>query len=375
MKKIVIATDSFKECLSGLEVADAIENGFRKVFPKCEYIKLAMADGGEGTVDSLVLSSNGTIHNVPVKGPLGQIVHAKVGFDSNKEVAFIEMAAASGLELLKPDDRNPMLTNTYGTGQLISYALDFGVKHIIIGIGGSATNDCGVGMASALGAKFLDANNMNVEPVACNLDEIEKIDLSSFDKRVFDVTIEVACDVENKLYGETGCANVFAKQKGADEEMIIQLEAKMIKFSNVLEKSFTRNPQDLIGGGAAGGLGVGLDFFCNGKLKSGVDIVNKYLEIEKYIMDADLVITGEGRMDYQSVNGKAPIGVAKVATKCNVDCIAICGSVDPTASLAYDYGIKSIFSVMQNPQTLQEAFDDSKRNIEMTAESIARLLK
>lgn len=375
MKKIVIATDSFKECLSGLEVADAIEAGFKKIFPECQYTKLAMADGGEGTVDSLVLSSKGTIDTIQVKGPLGDVVDARVGFDSKKEVAFIEMASASGLELLEPEKRNPMLTNTYGTGQLISYALEFGVKHIIIGIGGSATNDCGIGMANALGARFLDANNNVVKPIADNLDKIATIDLSSFDKRVFDIKLEVACDVENRLYGSNGCAEVFAKQKGADQEMIIKLEQKMVKFSSVLETTFDRDPQALIGGGAAGGLGVGLDFFCNGRLKNGADIVNQYLKMEKHIIGADLVITGEGRIDSQSVNGKAPIAVAKVASRCNVDCIAICGSVDPSASLAYDYGIKSIFSVMQSPQTLQQAFDSSKVNIGMTAESIARLLK
>lgn len=374
MKKIVIATDSFKESMSGLEVATHIETGFKTVFPSCSYVKLAMADGGEGTVQSLVLSTDGTIELVDVTNPLGKEIQAPIGFDKDESVAYIEMAAASGLELLSNEERNPLLTNTRGTGQLIKKALDRGVKHIIIGIGGSATNDCGIGMANALGAKFIDKDGKSINPIADNLDKIVDIDLSNFDRRVFEVEIEVACDVDNKMYGENGASKIFGPQKGATKEIVEKLEVKMISFAKVLEKKYQKDPQQLVGGGAAGALGVGLNFFCNGKLRSGVKIVSDFLNLENHIKDADLVITGEGRIDSQSINGKAPIGVAKVASKYNVDCIAICGSVDPSAVMTYDYGIKSVFSVMLKPQSLEQAFIDCGQNLEMTSQSIARIL-
>ncbi len=373
MKKIVIATDSFKGCMSGLDVATHIETGLKREFDNCNIVKVAMADGGEGTVKSLVSSTEGRLENVTVCDPLGRQVNSFMGFDKDNKVAFIEMAAASGIELLTLDELNPLKTNTFGTGQLIKQALDNGSRHIIIGIGGSATNDCGIGMASALGARFLDDFKQEVAPIAENLDKITSIDLSELDKRLLDTKIEVACDVENRLYGKTGASKVFAKQKGADSKMIDDLEGKIKSFAKVLEKTYNQDPQELIGGGAAGGLGVALNFFCNGQLRSGVEIVSDFLVLNKLIEDADLVITGEGRIDSQSVNGKAPIGVAKIASKHNVDCIAICGSVDPSAEEVYDHGIKAVFSIMQSPQSLNQAFESTSKNLELTARAVARL--
>lgn len=373
MKKIVIATDSFKGCMSGLEVAANIELGFAKEFPDCQFVKVAMADGGEGTVKSLVSSTDGHLEMVSVADPLGRSIESFIGFNQDKSVAFIEMAAASGIELLTSEELNPLQTNTYGTGQLIKHALDQNVKHIIIGIGGSATNDCGIGMASALGARFLDCNNVALEPIANNLDLITAIDLSDFDQRIFDTKIEVACDVENPLYGSNGASHVFAKQKGADQAMIASLESKVISFSNVLATKYSRDPQALSGGGAAGGLGVALNFFCNGELRGGSAIVTDFLNLDTLIDGADLVITGEGRIDSQSVNGKAPIGVATIANSKNVDCIAICGSVAYDAEVVYDYGIKAVFSIMQQPQSLDQAFEYAAKNLQITARSIARL--
>lgn len=374
MKKIVIATDSYKDCMSGLDVASNIEIGFKKEFPNCEFVKLAMADGGEGTVNSLVLSTSGYKQAVWVLDPLGREVESFLGFNQDKTVAFIEMAAASGLELLSYEERNPQLTNTYGTGQLIKSALDSGAKHIIIGIGGSATNDCGIGMAACLGAKFYDQNNQIVNPIGANLKSICKIDMKDFDKRIYDVKLEVACDVENQMYGENGASYVFGKQKGATSEMIVELEAGVKHFATVINEHFNRNPQDLVGGGAAGGLGVGLNFFCRGNLRSGVEIVTDFLELDKHVRNADLVITGEGRIDSQSINGKAPIGVALVAKTHNVKCIAICGAVEPDAEASYDFGMSGIFSIVQKAGSLDEAFKNTASNLQITARSIARLL-
>ncbi len=373
MRKIVIATDSFKGCMSGLDVAKHIEKGFKREFNDCNIIKVAMADGGEGTVNSLVSSTQGRLEEVVAYDPLGRQINSFIGFDKENQVAFIEMAAASGLELLTSEELNPLKTNTYGTGQLIKKALDKGVNHIIIGIGGSATNDCGIGMANALGVKFLDSLKQEVEPIAKNLDKIVTIDLSGLDKRLLNTKIEVACDVENRLYGSTGASKVFAKQKGADSKMIDVLEEKVKHFSNVLEKTYSKDPQELIGGGAAGGLGVALNFFCNGQLRSGVEIVSDFLELNELIKGSDLVITGEGRIDSQSLNGKAPIGVAKIASNHNVDCVAICGSVDPSAEEVYNHGIKAVFSIMQAPQSLEKAFESTAENLELTARAVARL--
>lgn len=375
MKKIVIATDSFKGCMSGLDVAAHIETGLRQEFTGCNIIKVAMADGGEGTVKSLVSSTDGKLEEVTVCDPLGRQVNSFLGFDRDNQVAFIEMAAASGIELLTLDELNPLRTNTFGTGQLIKQALDQGVKHMIIGIGGSATNDCGIGMANALGVKFFDSVNREVNPIAENLDEIASIDLSGLDKRLLDTKIEVACDVENRLYGTTGASKVFAKQKGADPQMINSLEDKVKSFADVLEQTYKRDPQQLIGGGAAGGLGVALNFFCNGQLRSGVEIVSDFLQLDELISDANLVITGEGRIDSQSVKGKAPIGVAKIASTHGVDCIAICGSVDASAEEVYDHGIKAVFSIMQSPQSLEQAFASTAKNLELTSRAVARLYK
>lgn len=374
MKKIVIATDSFKDCMSGLDVAANIEYGFKNVFPECEYKLLAMADGGEGTVNSLVSSTNGELVTLRVKDPLGREIDSFLGYSNEREVAFIEMAAASGIEKLNPLERNPMQTSTYGTGQLLKHAIESGVKKIIIGIGGSATNDCGIGMASALGAKFLNADNQVLEPIAKNLGSIHSIDMSEFDNRILNVEIEIACDVKNQLLGENGATYIFGPQKGGSKQELDQLENGMRNFAKVLEMKFHEDPQQLIGGGAAGGLGVGLRFFCNGTLRRGVEIVCDYLRLEDHIKGADLVITGEGRFDSQSIRGKTPIGVSTLASKNDVECIVIAGSVEPGVEVAYEYGVKAVFSIMQKPQSLEEALSSARENIRQTSEAIARLL-
>ncbi|WEA42075.1 glycerate kinase [Priestia aryabhattai] len=373
--KIVIAPDSFKESLTALHVCEAVEKGIKTHFPNAEISKVPMADGGEGTVQSLVDATNGEVIQARVTGPLGKEVEAFYGILGDGKTAVIEMAAASGLHHVPVDKRNPLITTTRGTGELILKALDHKVKHIIIGIGGSATNDGGAGMAKALGAKLLDANGAEIKEGGGSLDQLTAIDLTNLDSRLVEVKVEVACDVDNPLTGETGASAVFGPQKGATSDMVRQLDRNLAHYAAVIEKEMDIHIQNVPGAGAAGGLGGGLLAFLSAELKPGVDIVIKATELENYIKDADLVITGEGRIDGQTIYGKTPIGVAKTAKKHSVPVVAIAGSIGVGSEAVYEHGISALFSVVPGAVTLPEALEKADENIERTAKNVASVIR
>lgn len=373
--KIVVAPDSFKESLSAMEVAQAIEKGFRAVFPDAQIEKIPMADGGEGTVQSLVDATGGKIITKEVTGPLGEKVTAFFGVLGDGKTAVIEMAAASGLHLVPMEKRNPLLTTTRGTGELILAALDEGVDHLIIGIGGSATNDGGSGMAQALGARLLDKDRNEIAPGGGSLDKLANIDISELDARLQNVKIEVACDVDNPLIGQDGASHVFGPQKGATPEMVKQLDQNLAHYATILARDLGKDVAHIPGAGAAGGLGAGLLAFLDAELKSGIDIVIAATDLEEKIKDADLVITGEGKIDSQTIHGKTPIGVAKTAKKFNIPVIAICGSIADDADVVHDHGIDVLFSSLMRITTLEEALESGASNVEKTARNIAALYK
>lgn len=372
--KFVLAPDSFKECMTAKEVADAMEQGIKRVFKDADCVKVPMADGGEGTVQSLVDSTNGKIHEILVTNPLGKQVKAKYGILGDGNTAVIEMAEASGLHHVDIDKRNPLITTTYGTGELIKDALNKGVKKMLIGIGGSATNDGGAGMIQALGGKLLDENGIELSFGGGSLCNLCKIDLDEFDRRIYSTEIEVACDVKNTLTGENGASFIFGKQKGATKEMMKTLDNNLKHFSQIVREQMDKDFEHMEGSGAAGGLGFALVAFCNAILKPGIDIVIKYTDLEEKIKNAAYVITGEGSIDNQTKFGKTPYGVAKVAQKYNVPVIAIAGNVGKEIDDLYDYGIKSVFSIIPRVMTLDEALSSGEENIENLLENIARLL-
>ncbi|MCR4458617.1 glycerate kinase [Pseudescherichia sp. L3] len=373
--KIVIAPDSYKESLSALDVATAIEQGFREIFPQAEYIKLPVADGGEGTVEAMVAATQGRIVEVTVTGPLGTQVEGFYGLSGDEQSAFIEMAAASGLELVLPEQRNPLITTSWGTGELIRHALDAGVKHIIIGIGGSATNDGGAGMVQALGAKLLDSEGNPLGQGGGALETLARIDISELDRRLHDCRIEVACDVTNPLTGKEGATAIFGPQKGATPEMITRLDAALAHYAELIKRDLDLDVLDLAGGGAAGGMGAALFAFCGAELRQGIEIVTDALHLDRYVAEADLVITGEGRIDSQTVHGKVPVGVAKVARRYNKPVIGIAGSLTADVGVVHEHGIDAVFSVIYGICTLDDALKNAAENVRMTARNVAAVLK
>lgn len=371
LKKVVIAPDSFKESLSALEVAEAIERGFRQIFPQVQYVKLPMADGGEGTVDSMVAATGGEIVRVAVTGPLGQPVQAFYGLLGEGETAVIEMAAASGLHLAPKAQRDPRMTTSYGTGELILAALERGVKTIILGIGGSATNDGGAGMMQALGARLLDENRQALPPGGAALAQLSYIDLSGVDPRLQQVSITAACDVDNPLCGANGASAVFGPQKGATPEMVTQLDAALRHYGTLLEQATGREIINAPGAGAAGGMGAALLGMLNARLRPGIEIVIETLQLEEALRDADLVITGEGRLDSQSIHGKTPIGVARVAKRFGLPVIGIAGSLSKDYQVVHQHGIDAAFSVLDRVVSLEEALAEAADNLEVTARNVA----
>ncbi len=369
--KIVIAPDSFKESLSAYETACAIERGFQAILPDAEYVKLPMADGGEGTVQSLVDATGGYIIHHVVTGPLGDPVDAFFGMLGDGETAVIEMAAASGLHLVPQEKRNPLLTTSRGTGELILAALDQGAKHVIIGLGGSATNDGGVGMMQGLGAAFLDQAGQELSPGGGALHQLASIDLTGLDPRLQYVRLEAACDVDNPLTGERGASAVFGPQKGADEEMVQVLDKNLAHFAQIAEKQFNVSFEVVEGAGAAGGLGASLLGFLRADLQRGIDIVLKAVQFDDVIKEADLVITGEGRIDQQTIYGKTPIGVAKAAKQYHLPVIGIAGSLSKDSVVVHEHGIDALFSIVPGVISLSEAMRDADLHIERTARNIA----
>lgn len=373
--KIVIAPDSYKESLSALDVATAIEAGFREIYPDAEYVKVPVADGGEGTVEAMVAATQGRVEQVRVTGPLGEPVEAFYGLSGDARCAFIEMAAASGLESVPPARRNPLLTTSWGTGELIRHALDAGVTQIIIGIGGSATNDGGAGMVQALGAKLLTAEQQQIAPGGASLSSLAQIDLSELDPRLADCQIDVACDVTNPLTGPQGASAVFGPQKGATAPMIERLDSGLRHYAQIIARDLDIDVLSLEGGGAAGGMGAALYAFCGAKLRPGIEIVTDALQLAELVADADLVITGEGRIDSQTIHGKVPVGVAKVAKQFNVPVIGIAGSLTADVGVVHQHGLDAVFSVLYTICTLEEALANAAANVRMTARNVAAVLR
>ncbi|HCR3982374.1 TPA: glycerate kinase [Kluyvera ascorbata] len=373
--KIVIAPDSYKESLSALEVASAIEAGFREIYPDAEYIKLPVADGGEGTVEAMVAATQGRMVEVEVTGPLGEPVQGFYGISGDESCAFIEMAAASGLELLPPAARNPLKTTSWGTGELIRHALDLGVTRMIIGIGGSATNDGGAGMVQALGAQLLTANGQPIAPGGAGLSTLATIDISGLDPRLAQCRIDVACDVTNPLVGDEGASAVFGPQKGATPEMVVQLDRALAHYAGQIAQDLDLDVLTLEGGGAAGGMGAALYAFCGAHLRPGIDIVTDALHLDALVADADLVITGEGRIDSQTIHGKVPVGVARVAKRYQIPVIGIAGSLTADVGVVHQHGLDAVFSVLHRICSLDEALAEAGANVRMAARNIAATIK
>lgn len=373
--KIIIAPDSYKESLSALEVSEAIEKGFKYHFPDAEYVKIPMADGGEGTVQSLVDATGGEIIQKTVTGPLGKPVEAFFGILGNKRTAVIEMAAASGLHLVPQDQRNPLITTTRGTGELISAALDHGVTHIIIGIGGSATNDGGAGMAKALGVGLFDTKGREIGEGGGALGEVASIDVAQLDPRLEKVKIEVACDVDNPLTGERGASAIFGPQKGAIPEMVELLDRNLGHYATIINRELGKDIIEVPGAGAAGGLGGGLLAFLPSELKRGVDIVIEATGLAETVKDADLVITGEGKIDHQTIFGKTPIGVAKTAKKFDVPVIGLAGNLGKDSHVVQEHGIDAIFSIVPGVVLLEDAFKNAAAYVERAAANVAAVWK
>lgn len=369
--KIVIAPDSYKESLSALEVATQIEAGFREVFPNACYVKVPVADGGEGTVEAMVAATDGEVIEMEVTGPLGAPVQAFYGISGDRQRAFIEMAAASGLEQVPTELRNPLNTTSWGTGELIRCALDRGVQSILIGIGGSATNDGGIGMVQALGARLLDNDGEPLGPGGGEVARLASIDISGLDQRLKDCRIEVACDVTNLLTGKEGASAVFGPQKGATPEMVRELDSALEHYASIICRDLDIDVLTLSGGGAAGGMGAALYAFCGAQLRQGIEIVTEALNLDELVRNADLVITGEGRIDSQSIQGKVPIGVAKVAKRYNIPVIGIAGSLTADVGVVHDHGLDAVFSVLYSICTLEDALANAAENLRMASRNIA----
>ncbi len=354
----------------------AIERGFKNIFGdslKTEVIP--MADGGEGTTEALIEALDASIHSIKVHDPLFREVTASYARSRDNRVAIIEMAAASGLDLIRTDERNPLITTTFGVGELIKDALNHHVTKIILGIGGSATNDGGSGMLTALGVKFLNSDNEEIELGGGALAHLTHIDASNLDYRLNDVTFEVACDVTNPLLGPNGATYIYGPQKGATEKMIPKLDSALANYHDMIEKAYHISVKDIPGAGAAGGLGAGILTFFNASLSNGIDIVLKETQFLERIKDADLVITGEGKIDVQTIYGKTPIGVAKASKQFDLPVIAICGSLGKNYQAVYQHGIDTVFSIIETPSELPYLLENGERFLTQTAENIARLIK
>ena len=371
--KILIAPDSFKKSLEALDVCHAIQSGFSQVFPDADYKLLPMADGGEGTSAVLSYVLGGRWKEVRVHDPLMRPINAKYLLLEN-ETAVIEIAQACGLHLLTTEERNPLITSSYGVGELIADALDEGVKRIIIGLGGSATNDAGLGMLMALGMTFHDSDDNTLAQGGGALANLQRLDATNFHTSVLETVFEVACDVTNPLCGELGASAIFGPQKGASPQQINDLDKALTHFASVCEQHGYQNYQDIAGAGAAGGLGYALISFCQAELTSGFDTVAKVTNLSQHIADADLVITGEGKLDAQSAMGKVAGGISHIAKLSHTPVIAICGSVDglqPAQTSQFDVIMPSI----QKLESIDNVFKNAYNNIEITATNIAAAIK
>jgi glycerate kinase len=373
--KILIAPNSFKGSLPAILVGKAIEKGIKKVDRRIKTELLPISDGGDGFISSLVFAKFAKLKTAVVSDPLGRRISANFAYIPDKRIALIEMALASGLALLNDDEKNPMKASSRGSGELIIHAIRAGAKKIILGIGGTATCDAGIGALSAMGVKFFDKNNVEVAPIPENLCEIRKIDLSDIKTEIFNTTIEIACDVKNPLIGKNGAARIYAPQKGATAFQVEKLESGLANFAKVLKNTTGVDITKMNGGGAAGGIGATLHAILNAKMRKGTDIIFSLLELKKRINGADLVITGEGRIDLQTAFGKAPIEIAKFAKKNAIPCIALCGSVGEEIELLHREGISAIFPICRGPISLDEAMKNAKKLLSATAEEAVRAFR
>jgi glycerate 2-kinase len=374
LMKFVLAPDSFKESMSAKHAALAMQEGILKVFPQAECIIVPMADGGEGTVESLVDVTEGQLIYKSVTGPLGEHVESQFGLSGDRKTAYIEMASASGIHLVKKEQRNPLITTTYGTGELIKHALDQGVNRIIMGIGGSATNDGGVGMLQALGVSLTDEAGNELSFGGGALHQLHAIHMDGLDDRLSTVKFEVACDVSNPLIGKTGASHIFGPQKGATPEMVEQLDQNLTHYANIIQQQLGKDIAQTPGAGAAGGIGAGLIAFLNAELKKGVNLVIEYTGLENKIIGADFVFTGEGSIDGQTLFGKTPFGVATTAKKYSVPVIAFAGRIGNGTEALYEHGFTSIVGILKEVTSLDDALSSGRRNLSHAVENACRLL-
>ena len=374
--KVVVAIDSFKGCVTSLEAGNAVKKGVLQANPSNEVVVVPIGDGGEGSLEAIVEANNGTYNNVIVKGPLLKDITCEYGVISTTNTAVIEMATASGLNLISKNQRNPMNTTTYGVGQIIKDAIEHGFTNFIIGIGGSCTNDGGIGMLQALGFEFLDEYNNQIPFGAKGIEYLKTIKTDNVIPSLKKCNFKVACDVNNPLVGLNGASHIFAPQKGADNEMVIELDKLLNKYSDLVKDTLGIGDKNYPSTGAAGGLGFALMYFLNATLTSGIDLILKETNIESFIKNSDIIVSGEGKLDEQTMMGKAPIGVSKLCKKYNKPLIAISGIIDPNVTSLNENGINSYFSIINTICTLEEAMDKKTAldNITSTVEQIFRLL-
>lgn len=353
--KILLAPDKFRGSLDAPQVCEAMTEGIRMVSPEIEVVSLPMADGGEGTLDLLLWYSGGKKQTAQVQDPLGRLIDAEYGLSADGKTAFIEMATASGLRLLKTEERNPLKTSTFGTGELIKLVLEAGVENIILGIGGSATTDAGIGMAAALGWQFLDENGKKLSPIGENLIKIKAIKPLSSTIYNLPFNIKVACDVTNPLFGENGAAYVYGPQKGADKQAVELLNEGLQNIAKVFERDFGKNYAQIAGTGAAGGLGFGAMAFINAELKEGVKLLMDFCDFDKNLKDVNLIITGEGKIDNQTLQGKLIKGITDRASHAQTSIAAICGTLDVSPQELQEIGINYATSILNRPMNLDDA--------------------
>jgi glycerate 2-kinase len=373
INRILIAPDSFKESLSAHRVADCLKTGIEKVLPEVEFDLAPLSDGGEGFMDAMIAGTVGYKKTCRVHDALMCPVSAEVGFSPGGRIAFIEMAAASGIEHLAPEERNPLITSTFGTGELILFAMKQGCSKIIMGIGGSATNDGGAGMAQAMGAKLIDENGNDLHPGGGNLKNLFRIDLSVFPKNLPEIV--VACDVTNPLTGSNGASAVYAPQKGATPEMVQLLDQNLSYFAKIIRTQLDIEIENIPGAGAAGGLGGGLMAFMNARLMNGFQLIADTLHLEKRIAKADLIITGEGKIDAQTLNGKAPFGIAQLSKKHGKPVFGIAGTLGTGYEQLYQNGFELLFSIVNKPMNLEFAIQNAEQLVTAAGFQIGKIIK
>ncbi len=372
--KIIIAPDKFKNSLTGLEFCDAVEEGIMAVIPDAEIIKMPLADGGDGTIEVVNYYLKGSVVKVLVNNPFFKPVTASYLFSQSSKTAFIEMAEASGLKLLNPEQFDCKNASTLGTGEMIRDALEKGAERIILGIGGSATNDCGIGMATALGYRFLDESNNEVKPIGANLSKIVTIDVEKVSSKLKNVSFEIACDVSNPLYGTEGAAYVYGEQKGATEADLKLLDKGLEDFSKIIKAKFNVNPQSIKGAGAAGGMGIASMVFLNGKLEPGIQLVKKLAEFDSKLENANWIITGEGKLDSQTFFGKTIQGVITSAKAKDLKVAALCGAIDLSENELKSLGIVYADAVIQYSETLNDAMENGYHYVKEMAIKLAKTL-